>query len=254
VAAAPVRLAVQADDLGGARAFTDGILRCHAAGAVTQASVITVAPDAARALRAAARAGLAVGVHLTLASEWPGARWRPLTDAPTLRAPDGALPHDIGRLAARASRAEASAELDAQVSAVGFPPPFVDCHQRVWDPDLLRGLCARRGVRTRDLDDGPESLGLGSVWHLSTAATTARGKRAALVRHVEGLPPGDHLVVAHPADDSPELDALCPRTSRRWKWARDIRLTDTAALLDADLPGLCAGRGVHLRATGAGGG
>lgn len=243
-----VELVVQADDLGASPAITDGILRCFAAGVVTQASVLVPAPDAGRAMWLARRGGMPVGVHLALISEWPGLRWGPLTAGDSLRAPDGGFWEDLPSLRAHASAAEAEAELHAQVAAVrlaGLRPRHCESHVRVFDAAILARVSARHALPCRD---PVPALGLvmdvDSVWHLSVQPPQA--KLDALVGHVRGLPPGRHMIVAHPADDGPELRRLCPPTSPRWPWARDIRIGDAEALLHPRFTEACAEQGLRL--------
>ncbi|MDT0266824.1 ChbG/HpnK family deacetylase [Streptomyces sp. DSM 44915] len=245
-----VRLVVQADDHGACPAVSDGILRCFQAGVVTQASVIVPAPDAPRAIAAALAAGLPLGAHLALLCEWEGLRWGPLTAAPSLRAVDGAFPDDLARLRAQADLGEAAAELRAQLRAAttaGVRLTHLESHVRVLDPGLLARISAEFGLPCRDEVPAPGvPMALDSLWHLSLQDPATKAE--ALARHVAGLGPGTHMVVAHPAEDRPELLTLCSPDSRRWKWARDIRVSDTAALLDPRFLASCAERDVELTA------
>ncbi|MFF8500175.1 ChbG/HpnK family deacetylase [Streptomyces anulatus] len=244
----PTRLIVQADDYGACRAVSDGVLRCFRAGAVTQASVIVPAGDAPRATAAALAAGLPLGAHLALLCEWEGLRWAPLTAAPSLRAADGGFHDDLGVLRARGLAAEAEEELRAQVRAVteaGVRLTHTESHVQVYETELLARLSAEWGLPSRDPVPAPGlCLDLDSLWHLSVQEL--RHKTQALLDHVRSLGPGTHMVVAHPAEDRPELLTLCSPDSRRWKWARDIRVSDTEALLDPRFLELCAARGVEL--------
>lgn len=243
-----IRLIVQADDYGACPAISDGILRCFQAGVVTQASVIVPAPDAQRAMRLALAAGMPLGAHLALLCEWEGLRWAPLTPAPSLRADDGAFPDDLGQLRAQADLAEAESELREQIRAAqkaGVAVTHLESHVRVFDPVLLARLSDHFGLPCRDKVPSPGvPMELNSLWHLSVQ--DPERKAEALLNHVAGLEPGTHMIVAHPADDLPELLTLCAPSSRRWKWARDIRVSDTGALLDPRFTEACAARGVEL--------
>ena len=241
-------LIVQADDYGACPAVTDGILAAFAAGVVTQASVMPPAIDAARALWLARRAALPLGVHLTLVSEWETLRWYPVTSAPSLRGADGALLPGVTELREAADPAELLTELRAQVADVrraGVAPHHLDCHVGVADPAVLARLSAETGLASRDEVPPPGiRMRLDSLWHLSLQP--AEHKLAALLAHVTALPPGVHMIVAHPAEDGDELRWLCAPTSRRWKWARDIRLSDSTALLDPAFRETCAANGITL--------
>ncbi|QMU78215.1 ChbG/HpnK family deacetylase [Streptacidiphilus sp. PB12-B1b] len=228
-------LVVQADDYGMCPAVTDGILAAHRAGAVTQASVMVPAPDAHRAMWLARRRGLVLGAHLVLACEWEGLRYHPLTPAGTLRAPDGGYLPGIAELrAAGADPGEALVELREQLrvmEAAGIRPRHCESHVGVFDPDVLAAVSAERGLPCRDDVPAPGvPMALDSLWHLSTRPLES--KTDDLLAHLAALPPGTHMVVAHPAADRPELDTLTDPGSRRWKWARPIRVSDLATLLD----------------------
>jgi predicted glycoside hydrolase/deacetylase ChbG (UPF0249 family) len=247
-----IRLIVQADDLGACGAMTAGILRCHRAGVITQASVIVPGPDAGRAMWLARRQGLPLGVHLALMCEWTGLRWGPLTRADSLRDTDGAMFSDFDDLCAKAHPAEAERELAAQLTfarQMGVDIRHFESHVREYSPVILARLSERFGLPSRDPLPAPGmTMALDSLWHLSTQP--AEHKADNLLEHVASLRSGHHMIVTHPADDDPELTRLCPPESRRWKWARDIRLSDTAALLDPRFARLCHNRGVRLGTDG----
>jgi predicted glycoside hydrolase/deacetylase ChbG (UPF0249 family) len=240
--ASRIRLIVQADDYGACPAITDGVLAGFRAGRITQASIMPPAPDSGRAAWLARLAGLPLGIHLTLACEWEGLRYYPLTPARSLRDQDGAFLPGVPELRARAEPEEALTELRAQVAAVrtaGVHPTHLESHVGVFDAAVLAQLSAETGLPCRDELPAPgRMLKLDSLWHLSVQPYA--DKVAALCDHVRRLPPGLHMIVAHPAVDSPELLTLTSPESRRWKWARDIRVTDLEALLSPEFGAACA--------------
>lgn len=242
-------LVVQADDHGMCPAVTDGILEAHRAGVVTQASVMVPAPDAQRAMWLSQRQGLPLGAHLVLACEWEGLRYYPRTPARTLRAVDGAyLPGPPELRAAGADRAEARTELDEQLRvmlAAGVRPRYCESHVGVFDPRVLAELSAEWRIPCRDDVPAPGiPMAVDSVWHLSLRPL--QSKTDDLLAYLATLPPGVHMVVAHPAADRPELDTLTVPGSRRWKWARPIRTSDLATLLDPRFPRACKHLGITL--------
>jgi hypothetical protein len=84
------RLIVRSDDLGMALAVNQAAVKCHQEGIATSVEVIVPAPwfpDAAKRLNAIP--SLDVGFHLTLSSEWDNVKWRPVSDAPSLRDASG---------------------------------------------------------------------------------------------------------------------------------------------------------------------
>jgi len=246
-------LIIQADDFGACEAITDGIMAAFADGVVTQASVIMPASDSARAIRLALQAGLPLGVHLALMCEWESVRWPPLTPAPSLRGADGALWAGLDELLAHAGAQDVLSELRAQLAAAigaGVPITHVDSHIGVFSSGVLAEAIVEAGVASRDPVPPPgRSLPLDSIWHLSLQEPAAKAE--ALVRHVERLGSGVHMIVGHPALDRPELRQLCSPASRRWRWAVDIRLSDLAALRDPRFRRACETTGVTLTSVGA---
>src|SRR6476646_2832829 len=90
--ASEIRLIIQADDLGAAHAINVAAIESFQRGIVRTANVLMPspwAPEAAALLNQ--NPGLEAGIHLTLTSEWPTIKWRPLTPAPHLRDPNGYL-------------------------------------------------------------------------------------------------------------------------------------------------------------------
>ncbi|MFJ1708968.1 ChbG/HpnK family deacetylase [Kitasatospora sp. NPDC088346] len=241
-------LVVQADDYGMCGAVTDGILAGFRAGVVTQASVMVPAPDAARAMRLALAEDLPLGAHLVLACEWEGLRYFPLTDAPSLRAPDGAFLPGVAELRAAADPGEALGELRAQLRAArdaGVTLRHLESHVGVFDAEVLATVSAEWGLPCRDPVPAPGiAMEVDSLWHLSVRPPET--KLDDLLAHLAALPPGIHMVVAHPALDRPELTTLTHPASRRWKWARDIRVGDLAALLDPRLREACEALDITL--------
>jgi predicted glycoside hydrolase/deacetylase ChbG (UPF0249 family) len=66
-------LIVNGDDLGLRGEVTDAILECWEAGAISSASAMVHMADSARACRLAAEAGLPIGLHLNLTTEFTAA-------------------------------------------------------------------------------------------------------------------------------------------------------------------------------------
>lgn len=241
-------LIVQADDYGACDAFTDGILACFRQRVVTQASVIPTARAAFRSISLALQVGLPLGVHLTAACEWEALRWRPITAAASLTGRDGFLYSGLQEIREHGDRDELHTEFSAQIDSViqaGSQPTHLDSHIGVVEPAVLSRLSHEHNLPCRDVSvpqSGP--LALGSVWHLSLQPYESKVGR--LVQHVRSLPPGLHMLVAHPAEDRDELLNLCSQSSPRWKWARDIRVTDTAALTDERFLAACDEAEVQL--------
>ncbi len=126
---------IHADDLGMSHGANLAFRDLAALGTVTCGSVMVPCPWFAE-LAAMARSdpALDIGVHLTLTSEMPGYRWRPLTRpsrAAGLTDDDGFLHRNVPTLRARADPAAVEAELAAQVETAlgaGIDVTHLDDH------------------------------------------------------------------------------------------------------------------------------
>ncbi len=82
---APIRLIVQADDLGAAHGINVASVQAYTQGIVRSVNVIVPAPWTPEAVALLQQhPDLDAGVHLAITSEWSGIKWRPLTSAPSL--------------------------------------------------------------------------------------------------------------------------------------------------------------------------
>lgn len=127
------------------------------AGRLKSSTIMFPCPAAGEAAAfAAANPQYAIGVHLTLTSEWKTYRWAPLTNGPTLKDPAGFMwPHteDVER---HASYKDLLAEIDAQheaALAAGMTPSHLDNHMgtlygnRTGRPGLLRLILRYAGQK-----------------------------------------------------------------------------------------------------------
>lgn len=126
---------IHADDLGMCRGANDAFAELSAFGTVTSGSVMVPCPwFPDLAAKACATPALDVGVHLTLTSEMPGYRWRPLTRAPKsagLTDEMGFFHRDVASLRRRAHPEAVAAELTAQIEAAlaaGIDVTHLDDH------------------------------------------------------------------------------------------------------------------------------
>lgn len=73
-------LIVNCDDFGSSHSANLATMRALQSGIATSATLMVPCPWAREASRMSL--GLSVGVHLTMTSEYPGYRWRPLHERP----------------------------------------------------------------------------------------------------------------------------------------------------------------------------
>jgi predicted glycoside hydrolase/deacetylase ChbG (UPF0249 family) len=231
-------LIVNADDLGLTAAVNAGIFAAHAGGIVTSASLMVrqgAAPEAAE--QAAARPGLAIGLHLDLgqwdyaAGEWMQAYSRCDTESEA------------------AVAAECRAQLDLFRRLLGRDPSHLDSHQHLHLSEPTASVAARLaddlGVPLR----GREVRYEGSFYGQSGKGESyAEGiEPRALVALIESLPVGWTEIGCHPAaapvpqssydgERRLELAALCDPDVRRSLDRADVSLRSFADFAGPDLP------------------
>ena len=125
-------LIVNADDFGMCEAANDAVIALFTEGRLFSSTIMFPCPACEKAARfAAEHPEYAIGVHLTLTSEWDAYRWAPLTDGASLRDPAGYMwPHteDVER---NAEYRDIEAEIEAQYQkalSYGMRPSHVDNH------------------------------------------------------------------------------------------------------------------------------
>lgn len=265
-------LIVNCDDFGACLAANDGVEEALSAGVATSASLMVPCPwawDAVRRTRAHPDWG--VGVHLTLTSEWPRYRWRPLSPRDQVQGlchPDGFLwprSEDVQR---HATPEEVFAECRAQVEqalAWGLSPTHLDSHMGVLQTHarfygMYLELAERFGLPVRMAGEPELRAGVaaGNAWAADVRASArARGVRYAddvvvpwrrppaetprefVLRVVRELPEGVSEIFFHPAVASDELRALTGNGADR---VADLDLLAR----DPALPAAIRGGGIHL--------
>jgi predicted glycoside hydrolase/deacetylase ChbG (UPF0249 family) len=221
------RLVVNADDFGLSAGVNAGILRAHAEGIVTSASLmVRGAAAAAAAAASAAHPRLGVGLHVDLA-EWEcvGGEWRPAYEV-------------VDTSDAAAVAAELERQLDAFRALCGREPTHLDSHQHVHREEPVRSIL---GVRAREL-----RLPLrhhGRVRYCGAFYGQGRGgiprpeaiTATALARLIAALPEGATELCCHPAaavdgdlaygiERLAELEALCDPAALEAVKAAGVRL------------------------------
>lgn len=266
----PRRLIVNADDLGLDPGINAGVLRSHAEGIVTSASLSVVGAafdDAVARLADAPR--LSVGVHLTLVAETPVS---PPHTLPTL-APGGRLPGYFTGLfrrlwMRRIREEEIERELAAQVARAvdaGVRVSHLDSHQHVHlHPSLLPIVlrvarrfdvpAVRAARRVRPLGGVRPTL-LAGFSRLAARQVRRIGLRTAdvclgiehtgrmdeerLLRVIADLPQGTAELVCHPGESGEAIARRYPDWGFHWD-------AETAALTSPRVRDALDGSGVEV--------
>lgn len=218
---APIRLIVQADDLGAAHGINVASLLAYTQGIVRSVNVIVPAPWTPEAIELLRRhPDLDAGVHLALTSEWSNIKWRPLTTAPSLVDARGYFfqvvwPND--RLPAGSSlkeHAPALTEIERELRAqIEFARREIPQLTYTWNHmgfdslapeirDLTVKLTKEYGLVT------PFDLGVKYMGDIYAGTDTGAVKAAKLAARLDALGPGTWLIVDHAAVDTPETQAI----------------------------------------------
>ena len=133
-------LIVNCDDLGSSHSANVATFRSMVYGVASSATLMVPCPWAREAARMFK--GFAVGVHLTLTSEYPGYRWRSLTTGASLHDDEGFFPttteEALQRIDAKDARAECRAQIETAISW-GVDITHLDTHMGVLQPGTNRG-------------------------------------------------------------------------------------------------------------------
>ncbi len=238
-------LILTADDFGRSPAVNEAILRHHAAGFLTQASLMVNEPHAAEAVRLA-QPGLCIGLHLTLCAGRASAP-SALTDAGGAFTASPALAgvrYFFQRKCEAALRSEIRAQFE-RFRDFGLPPTYWDGHAHLHlHPTVLRltlPIAHEFGFRFVRLVREPGPLLPWIFRRLSERARpqlfarcigyaervfglrdTGRMDTAAFARLLDRLPRGTSEIYFHPGAEPAELDL--PRLRAILK-RRKIQLT-----------------------------
>lgn len=265
-------LVIHADDLGMCQATITAFDKAVDFGLLTSGSVMAPCPwflEMAAWCRAHPDAD--VGVHATVTSEWKTYRWGPMTTSD----PASGLIDEEGYFYHRALGAT-GVDLDAvelevrtqidRALAAGIDVTHVDQHMlALGTPRLLNAylrpvldrklppILTRDGSLLRSMigDQAAAEAALKTVNELIERGAPAFDSIHALPldeplghvevakRQIDSMGPGLHMIILHPADDTPELRAITPHS-----WA--ARVANLEAMISKDLADFVKNRGVQL--------
>ncbi len=125
-------LIVNADDYGMCHAANEAVAELFEGGFLKSATIMMPCPTAKEAVDFSnAHPEHAIGIHLTMTSEWGEYRWKPLTNGKTLIDEDGYMWHESDQVEKNASYADLEAEIRAQIDLAhswGMKPSHTDNH------------------------------------------------------------------------------------------------------------------------------
>ena len=248
-------LIINCDDLGVSHAANVATSKAMVEGVATSATLMVPCPSAREA--AEMFAGLDIGVHLTLTSEYPGYRWGSLTGRASLHDDDGYFPRTtaaaIKRMEAQDVRAECRAQIDRALGR-GIDVTHLDSHMHAVEAradlfDVYLDLAVEYGLPLRMITPAQaERLGLAGFHSPRRAAARGiifndhlvypwpRPTRDVFFEELPDLPAGVSEIFAHPVMDGEELRGYGPDYA-------DIRAHDAACLIDTTVRALIVQQG-----------
>jgi len=234
-------LIVNCDDLGSSHGANVATFRALVHGVATSATLMVPCPWAREAVRMLE--GLPVGVHLTLTCEYPGYRWRGLTDGASLHDGEGSLPATTEAALQRIEAADAHAECRAQIEtalAWGVDVTHLDAHMNVMQArsdlyeiylDLAEEfrlpvrMFSREDTEKQGFQARERAEARGLLFNEHIVYPWPRRTRDVFFEEIPKLPPGVSEIFAHPVLDGEELRTYDTLNA-------DIRAHDAVCLTD----------------------
>jgi predicted glycoside hydrolase/deacetylase ChbG (UPF0249 family) len=240
-------LIVNCDDLGSSHSANVATFRSMVYGVATSATLMVPclwAREAARILK-----GFAVGVHLTLTSEYSGYRWRSLTNGASLHDDDGFFPATTEEALQRIDADEARVECRSQVETAiswGVDVTHLDTHMGVLHAgtgrddlyevylDLAQDfrvpvrMSSRRQSAEQMLQARKRAQSRGVLFNERLVYPWPRRTRDVLFEEVPSLQPAVSEIFAHPVLDGEELRGYDTQNA-------DIRTHDASCLIDPEV-------------------
>ncbi|HMJ68748.1 MAG TPA: polysaccharide deacetylase family protein [Cyclobacteriaceae bacterium] len=215
------RLIVRGDDMGYSHSGNLALIKCSKEGIQTSIEVIVPSPwfpEAVRLLKENPQ--IDVGIHLALTSEWDNVKWRPMTDCPSLRTPDGyfypmVFPNpNYPKMSIKENNwkiEDVEKELRAQIeTALRHIPGIshISSHMGCTAlSDEVRAL-EKKLAKEYKIDIDLKELGIGYVGYDGPKTTSAE-KISAVIKMLGKLEKGKtYLFVEHPGFDNDELKAV----------------------------------------------
>lgn len=237
-------LIIHADDLGLSHASNMAGIKGFENGSINSGSVMMPCPSADGMCEyVKSHSYLDIGIHLTLTSEWPNQRWRPLlgNKVPSLVDTEGFLFQTRNELNKRARVSDVEHEMRAQIELAfekGIKPTHIDCHMFavMANPEFLTSY-----IRIGRYYRLPVLLNRGKIktgfWHslkplyskyevltdqlsIATPRSAAEGLPAYYRNVLQALRPGLNALLVHPAFNDDEMKLLtagCSAYNSAWR-------------------------------------
>lgn len=217
----PIRLIVRGDDMGYAHSGNQALIKSYNDGIEKSIEVIVPSPWFPEAVKLLEQnPNVDVGIHLAITSEWDNEKWRPLSDCPSLKDPDGyffpmVFPNKNypGRSIKenKWNLADIEKEFRSQIELGLKKIPrisHISSHMGCTDLDDSVRAMTKRLAQEYHIDIDPKEKGIISIGYDGPHNTPAE-KIESFIKMLNKLEPGKtYLFVDHPGLLSPELEAI----------------------------------------------
>jgi predicted glycoside hydrolase/deacetylase ChbG (UPF0249 family) len=217
----PIRLIVRGDDMGFAHSGNEALIKAFREGIEKSVEVIVPSPwfpEAVKLLKE--NPDLDVGIHLVLTSEWDNIKWRPLTEASSLKDssgyfypmiwpnnnyPDQALLQHSWKIEDIEKEWRAQIELaKKKIPGLSHISGHMGCTNM---NDSVKAL-AKKLAREYEIDIDPSEFGVKSISY-DGPKQTSEEKVNSFIKMLEKLQAGNiYLFVDHPGLNTTELQAI----------------------------------------------
>src|SRR5215472_17161067 len=256
-------LIIHCDDLGLSPSVNRATFAAFDQSLITSASVIMVSSSVDEVAKYASEHPDAdLGIHLTVTSEWPCSRWKPLSprsEVPSLVDQDGYFWLTVEDFMLNAKGEEIERELDAQIDtayALGLRPTHVDNHMFSLFSSRLTLQSYVKVARRRHLPfllakEAPSPLLsvlqntefiLDAILMASTSWRPENWLRHYLSQ-LATVKPGVSQLIVHLGYDLPDLESATGRSSA---WGSAWRQRDFDALCRPELDEIVRKRNINL--------
>jgi chitin disaccharide deacetylase len=217
----PARLIVRGDDMGYSHAGNEALIKCSKEGIQTSIEVIVPSPWFPEAVKMLAEnPTIDVGIHLAITSEWDNIKWRPLSDCPSLKDPDGYFypmiwPNkNYPGLAVKEHNwkiEDIEKEFRAQIELALKKIPrisHISGHMGCTHIDESVKAMTKKLAQEYKIDIDTERLGVKGIGY-DGPHKTLEEKIESFIKMLNKLEPGNtYVFVDHPGLDSPELRSI----------------------------------------------
>lgn len=217
----PIQLIVRGDDMGFSHSGNEALIKTYKEGIERSIEVIVPSPWFPEAVKMLEEnPTVDVGIHLVITSEWDNIKWRPLTEATSLRDSNGYFFPMIYPNKNYPNRAilqnswkieDIEKEWRSQIELAKKSIPrisHISGHMGCTNMNEEVKALAKRLAKEYNIDIDPSEYGVKGIGY-DGPTKTPQEKKASFIKMLNKLEAGNiYLFVDHPGINTPELKAI----------------------------------------------